>query len=76
MTKHYRLFGTVADLERTGSNSACTYYRLMLYIRTENTSGAVSAEQGFNGYNKKQIYKILKEKIKADLFNTYGITAV
>lgn len=72
-----RLYGNIKDLERSGSNSMVDYYRLTLYINCEKAGFGwqpVTAEQGFNGYNKKDIYKILKNRIIADL-ERYGIQA-
>ena len=69
-----RLYGNVKDLERTSCNCMCTYYRLTLYIKDSESWLPVTAEQGFNGYSKKEIYKTLKNKIIRNL-NQYGIQA-
>ena len=69
-----RLYGNAQGLERTSSNCMCDYYRLTLYIKDSESWYPVTAEQGFNGYSKKDIYKILKNKIIRNL-DQYGIQA-
>ena len=69
-----RLYGNAQSLERTSSNCMCTYYRLTLYIKDSESWLPVTAEQGFNGYSKKEIYKTLKNKIIRNL-DQYGIRA-
>lgn len=69
-----RLYGNAQSLERIGANCTCDYYRLTLYIKDSESWHPVTAEQGFNGYSKKDIYKILKNKIIENL-NQYGIQA-
>ena len=72
-----RLYGNIKGLERTGGNCTCDYYRLTLYVNCQKAGFGwqpVTAEQGFNGYSKKDIYKILKNKIIRNL-DQYGIQA-
>ena len=69
-----RLYGNAQGLERTGGNCMCDYYRLTLYIKDSESWYPVTAEQGFNGYSKQEIYKTLKNKIIRNL-NQYGIQA-
>jgi len=69
-----RLYGNIKDLERSGCNCTAIYYRLTLYIKDSENWYPVTAEQGFNGYSKKEIYKTLKNKIIRNL-NQYGIQA-
>jgi hypothetical protein len=69
-----RLYGNAQSLEKTGGNCMCNYYRLTLYIKDQESWYPVTAEQGFNGYSKKEIYKTLKSKIIKNL-NQYGIQA-
>lgn len=69
-----RLYGNIKDLERPGGNCTATYYRLTLYIKDQESWLPVTAEQGFNGYSKKEIYKTLKNKIIRNL-DQYGIQA-
>lgn len=72
-----RLFGNAQGLERTGGNCTCDYYKLTLWVNCQKAGFGwqpVTAEQGFNGCSKKEIYKTLKNKIIADL-ERYGIQA-
>ena len=69
-----RIYGNAQSLERTSCNCTAIYYRLTLYIKDQETWYSVTAEQGFNGYSKKEIYKTLKNKIIRNL-NQYGIQA-
>lgn len=63
----YRLYGNIEDLEKTHSNSSCDYYRLTLFIKYNKSQLPVSRENGFSGYSRKEIYKILKASIISDL---------
>lgn len=58
-----RLFGNISDLELTGSNSVGTVWRLTLWTKEANAWQFWTAEHLFNGYNKKEIFKILKADI-------------
>ena len=72
--KMYRLYGNIKDLEMTGSNSMCDYYRLTLYLHIAGEWYPVTKEKGFSFYSKKEIYKILKNDIINDL-SKQGIKA-
>ena len=59
-----RLYGNINDLEFRGSNTTCSYYRLTLYIKDKYGDYIpISVENGFNGYTKREIYKLLKQEI-------------
>jgi len=59
-----RIYGSIKELEKTGSNSTANYYKLTLYIIDKYGDYIpLTAEAGFYGYNKKTIYKALKNQI-------------
>lgn len=69
-----RLYGSIKDLMKTGSNSTCNYYTLTLYVKYQGSYVGFTEKRGFNGYSKKEIYSMLKSGI-IDQLKDYGIQA-
>lgn len=68
-----RLYGNIKNLEYTGGNSTCNYYKLTLYFKFNNQYIFISAESGFLYYTKKEIYNLLKNIIIGKIYNEYGV---
>lgn len=73
--KPIRLYGNISNLEKTGYNSTYTYYKLTLFFRIDGELYGLSAESGFSGYTKKEIYNHLKNIIIGRLYKHYGVIA-